>query len=211
VVERRVGRTELVPGGRHRTWRTVAVLVAALALVLSSCSAGDGADGSSDGSGSSGDPAGQGSDSGPQFLERPEQIPELLYDEFGEMPRLRRLIVSEDALSLELRDPAIPENLDTWRYADGEWTSTPVSVSQRDIDELDLVTFGPDAISWSAIPDLIDQAYAGVDLEEEEITSVSFDRISGDPPRIYIGVNGLRGSGRLLAGADGSNVEVVRN
>jgi hypothetical protein len=55
------------------------------------------------------------------------------------------------------------------------------------------------------------QALDGLDLEDEEITSVGYDKLAGDPPRVYIGVQGLRGSGSLFANADGTNVVVRRN
>ncbi|CAN5395558.1 hypothetical protein BH10ACT3_BH10ACT3_19210 [soil metagenome] len=147
----------------------------------------------------------------PRFLEHPEQVPDLIRKKFGEVPRFRRLNLTNDDLMIELRDPDKPENLDNWRYSHGQWTSTPVSVSLAEIEQFDQTTFGPESIAWDMIPDLIQAAYDGVELEEEEITSVSYDKIAGDPPRVYIGISGLRGNGRLLGLADGTQYEVQRN
>ena len=80
-----------------------------------------------------------------------------------------------------------------------------------EIEALDDTTFQPSQIAWEAIPILVDQALAGLDLEEEEVSAVSYDRIAGERPRVYIGVSGLRGNGRLIANADGTEVEVTRN
>ena len=122
----------------------------------------------------------------------------------------RRLTLTEDTVRAQIRDPERPENMDDRVFREGEWTSTPVSVSVHEIEEFDEVTFVPGAIAWDRIPELIEATYAGVDLEEESITSVSYDRIAGDPPRVYIGVTGLRGSGRLLGRADGTEYDVER-
>ena len=104
-----------------------------------------------------------------------------------------------------------PENLDDWTYRDGEWSSRPVSVSLSEIEALDDTTFQPSQVAWAAIPGLVQQALDGLDLEDEHIDAVSFDRIAGEPPRVYIGVTGLRGNGRLMANADGTEVEIARN
>lgn len=189
-----------------------AVVGAALVLVvvLGGCSS-EGADPAGPDAETPATASASGEQGGPGFLEHPEQVPDLLHAKFGEVPRFTRLTLTDSDVSLELRDPEIPENLDRWRYSGGEWSSTPVSVTQSQIDALDVTTFGPESITWAAVPGLIQQAYDGVDLEEEQIDSVSFDRLAGDPPRVYIGISGLRGSGSLLAGADGSDVQVRRN
>ena len=185
----------------------VVVLVVATAVVGAvGCSPGD-------------DPASTGADgpgasaeaSGVDYLEDPSEVPKLLRDRFGEVPSLRRLNLSADSIRAQVRDPEIPDNLDDWVYRDGEWTSTPVSVSVNEIAEFDDVTFVPGAIAWDKIPELVQATYDGVELEEEEITSVSFDRIAGDPVRVYIGVSGLRGNGRLLGLADGTEYDVERS
>jgi hypothetical protein len=188
----------------------LALGVLVVVALASACSPDDG---STSGAGGGGEGGAEVADtpSGVSYLEDPSQVPRLIYDQFGEMPSFTQLIVSDDDLMIEVRDPDIPENLDQWRFRDGEWTSSPVSVTMAEIEQLDETTFGPEAIAWDLIPDLVQQAYDGVDLEEEQVDSVSFDRIAGDPPRIYIGVSGLRGTGRLLANADGTEVEVARN
>lgn len=40
---------------------------------------------------------------------------------------------------------------------------------------------------------------------------MSFDRLPGERPRVYVGVTGRRGSGRLIANADGTDVDIQRN
>lgn len=188
-----------------------AVRGVAIGVVLAGAAGLAGCSGSDQGASADTEPGSEVTVSSPRFLDHPEQVPELIRARFGEVPRFTRLTLTDADVSLELRDPDIPDNLDLWRYSGGTWTSSPVSVSQSEIDELDVTTFGPESIVWEAIPGLIQQAYDGVDLEEEEINSVSFDRIAGDPPRVYIGISGLRGSGSLLAAADGTGVEVRRN
>ena len=162
-----------------------------------------------------GDTAGRGATtvegSATDYLGRPEVVPGLIRAKFGEAPSVRRIHLFHDSVLVEVRDPAKPENLDDWTYRDGEWTSRPVSVSMSDIEALDDTTFQPGQVAWDAIPDLVDAAFDGLDLEEEGIDAVSYDRLAGDPPRVYIGVTGLRGNGRLIANADGTEVDVQRN
>jgi len=190
----------------------VAVLLALSMLSAGACSPSeDSSTGGTAATASQSGELGPGASAGPQYLERPEQVPELLREKFGEVPRMRRLNLTDDGITLELRDPAKPENLDTWRYSDGEWTSTPVSVSLSEIEQFDETTFGPESIAWDSIPELIQHAYDGVELEDEEITTVSYDKLAGAPPRVYIGISGLRGNGRLLGSADGTQYEVTRN
>lgn len=184
-----------------------AVVVGVLAVGAAGCSAG----GETGGAASSGD--GSATSTGPRvdYLADPTDVPELLREQFGEVPMLRRLILMEDSIRAQIRDPQRPENMDDWVYRDGEWTSTPVSVSVSEIAAFDDTTFVPGVIAWDRIPALIEATYDGVDLEEEEISSVSYDRIAGDPPRVYIGVSGLRGNGRLLGLADGTEFDVERS
>jgi hypothetical protein len=185
---------------------TVAAFAVSLSLVLAAC----GGDGSTDG-GSSNPPTSTGIGSAVDHLRHPERVPDLIRERFGEAPSVRRIHLFRDSVLIELRDPAKPENLDDWTYRDGEWTSRPVSVSMSEIEALDDTTFQPSQVAWTAIPGLVQQALDGLDLEDEHVDAVSFDRLAGDPPRVYIGVTGLRGNGRLLANADGTDVEVARN
>ena len=198
------------PRAGHSRVTSSLVVLATTTVLLAGCSGG----------GSSGTvattPTGPATASvptaGPDLLVDPAQVPLLVRARLGEAPSLRRIIVFRDGVSLEVRDPVKRDNLDTYRYTRGEWAApTPVSVTLREIEELDDVTFGLGAVRWTAIPGLIQRAYDGLDLEGEEITSVSVDRIKGRPPRLYIGVSGLRGSGRLIANADGTDVEIRRN
>lgn len=151
---------------------------------------------------------------GPQTLnalENPEQVPLVARQYLGENPRVKRIHLYEWGFSMEVRDPKRPENLDDYRYMRGEWTSEPVSVSVSDIETLDQTTFTLGAVNWKAVPRLMQQALDGVDLEDESISAVSYDRLAGNPPRVYMGVTGARGTGRLIANADGTHVEVARN
>ena len=184
------------------------VVVCAVVFVMGAV--GCSASGDTGGAASAGDGS-EGPTARVDYLADASEVPELLRERFGEVPMLRRLILMEDSIRAQIRDPQRPENMDDWVFRDGEWTSTPVSVSVSEIASFDDTTFVPGAIAWDRIPALIEATYDGVDLEEEEISSVSYDRIAGDPPRVYIGVTGLRGSGRLLGLADGTEFDVERS
>ena len=144
-------------------------------------------------------------------LAEPEKVPVLLTDHLGYAPFVRSVNLYDTGFSAVVRDRAKPDNLDTYSFRYGEWDSDPVSVSVSDIERFEKVTFPLTAVTWSVIPSLQQQALDGLDLEGEEISSVGIDKLEGDPPRIYIGVNGLRGNGRLIANADGTNVDIQRN
>jgi hypothetical protein len=144
-------------------------------------------------------------------LAEPQKVPVLLTQHLGYSPFVRSVNMYDTGFTAVVRDRDKPDNLDTYSFRYGNWSSEPVSVSVRDIESFEKVTFPLSAVSWDVIPSLIQQAYDGLDLEGEEITAVSLDKLEGDPPRVYIGVNGLRGSGRLIANADGTGVEVARN
>lgn len=143
-------------------------------------------------------------------LADPQAVPVMLRKELGEAVTVRNVVLSGSGFSAEVRDPQTPDNVDRYNYYGGRWDSDPVSMNMSDIEDLDKETFGLGAVDWSVIPELERKALAGLDLEDEEITAVSIDRVSGDPVRIYIGVNGSRGSGALIANGRGGNVEVRR-
>ncbi|MEI2715506.1 MAG: hypothetical protein V9E98_00655 [Candidatus Nanopelagicales bacterium] len=164
--------------------------------------------------GCSGNTAGSGTPGAtPTFnpLTDPTEVPLLLRQELGENVTVRRISLTNNGFSAEVRDPQKPENLDTYRYYGNTWDSDPVSMSMSDIENLDRTTFGLGAVDWTVIPDLQQQALAGLDLEDEEISVVSIDRIAGQQPRVYISVSGARGYGSLISDARGRNVEVRRN
>lgn len=175
-----------------------ALLLPLLVVAVSACG--------SPGSGPADDPAPT-----PVFdaLADPGAIPGLAREHLGEQVTVRRVSLNENGFSMEVRDPAKPANIDRYRSYRGTWDSDPVSVS--DIESFDETTFGIGAVNWKAIPGLQEQALAGLDLEDETSTSVSVDRIAGDPPRIYINVSGSRGSGSLIADGQGRNVQIRRH
>lgn len=144
-------------------------------------------------------------------LANPELVPVLAEKHLGHSPTVRRVSLYDTGFSMEVRDPVKRDNLDDYDYRYGEWSTDPVSVSVRDIEEYEKVTFTLDQVSWDVIPDLMQQAYDGLELEGEKITSVGIDKLEGQPPRIYMSVQGLRGSGSLFANADGTDVEIRRN
>lgn len=150
-------------------------------------------------------------DGGINALADPERVPTLIREHLGENPEIRRLSLNGNGFSVEVRDPAKPENMDDYAFYNGEWTTRPVSVTLSEIETFESVTFYLGDIRWAAVPGLIEQALDGLDLEGEEVGGVSFDRLAGERPRVYISVNGLRGSGRLLGNADGTGVDIKRN
>jgi hypothetical protein len=145
------------------------------------------------------------------FLADPDAVETLLTARFGGSPTMRRLIVWSDAVSAEVRDPAKPENLDTHSFRGGQWSTAPVRVSMSEIEELDARVFTLADLDLTKVPGLIAMALEGLDLEGEAVSAVSFDRLAGEPARVYIGVDGLRGSGSLIADADGSDPHIRRN
>jgi hypothetical protein len=165
-----------------------------------------------DGSGQGGQ-GGAGGGQANEFnaLTHPDQVPALIRSKLGDNPTLRRLSLSDNGFSMEVRDPKKPENLDTYSYHGGRWTSTPVFMSVRDIEELDKDTFRLSKVDFDLVPQLLGMAAEGLDLEGEQVTGISYDRIPGDPVRVYVSVRGLRGAGHLLANADGTNAKVTRD
>ena len=145
------------------------------------------------------------------YLADPSAVETLLADRFAGSPTMRRLTIWADAVAVEVRDPAKPENLDTYSYRDGEWTTSPVRVTLSDIEELDARVFTLADLDLSKVPGLIAMALEGLALEGETVTAVSYDRIAGERPRVYFGIDGLRGSGSLMANADGSDPRIRRN
>lgn len=144
-------------------------------------------------------------------LSDPQQVPVLLRRELGESVTVRRVSLLENGFMAEVRDPQKKQNLDRYTYFYGKWDVEPVMVSQSDIDELDDTTFGLGSVDWSVVPRLQRRALDSLDLEQEEVTVVSVDRIAGQSPRIYINVNGSRGNGMLIANGRGGDVQVRRN
>ncbi|MCC6225315.1 MAG: hypothetical protein IT195_02765 [Microthrixaceae bacterium] len=181
----------------------VAVLLAAVAVAASGCPWDDTA--------SSDDTTTTANANGINPMEEPERVRELIVEHLGRSPEIRRLSIDDNGFTVQVRDAAKPENLDDYQYHDGEWSTRPVSVSMSEIQQYESVTFYLSDISWDVIPGLVDQALDGLDLEGQEANGVSFDRLPGERPRVFIGVTGLRGSGRLIANADGTDVDIQRS
>lgn len=193
------------PGVRTATGRRLTFLatLALAALLISSCGGGD-----------SPTPSGTVTHRGTfNALADPQQVPVLARQHLGtEEVTVRRVSLTETGFQMEVRDPAKPENLDRYAFHSGDWTSGPVSVSMSDIEALNRTTFGIGTVDWSVIPQLQQRALDGLDLEDEEISNVSVDRLADDRlPRIYVAVTGARGSGSLLADGRGRNVVIRRN
>lgn len=188
--------------GRHTSGSGLAAFLVALALVISGCGDGPPA------------PSPTVTHRGTfNALADPQQVPVLTRQHLGtEEVTVRRVSLTETGFQMEVRDPAKPDNLDRYAFYSGDWTSGPVSVSSSDIEALNRTTFGIGTVNWAAIPRLQQRALDGLDLEEEKISNVSVDKVADDRlPRIYIAVNGVRGTGSLWADARGDNVRIRRN
>jgi hypothetical protein len=145
------------------------------------------------------------------YLRDPAAVESVLRERFDGSPTMRRLTIWSDMLAVEVRDPAKPENLDTYTFRAGQWTQSPVRVTMSEIEELDARVFTLADLDLTVVPGLIGMALEGLDLEGETVTAVSYDRVSDEGPRVYVGVDGLRGSGSLIANADGSQPTIRRN
>ncbi|MFN8051753.1 MAG: hypothetical protein U0Q22_09970 [Acidimicrobiales bacterium] len=200
---------------RTREARLHRTLTAALAVLVVSTGAAACGDEPSDLGASSSTEATGGSTTvapgGVNALDHPERVPDLVRAHLGENPDLRRITLDDSGFTVQVRDAVKRDNMDDYDFHRGVWTSRPVSVSLSEIADYEKVTFHLSDVNWEAVPGLIRQALDGLDLEGESVGAVGFDKLAGDPPRVYIGVNGLRGSGRLIANADGTNVDVQRS
>lgn len=149
--------------------------------------------------------------SAPDLLADVELVPGMVRARLGTSPTMRRLSILPTTLAVEVRDPDIPENLDLHSYYAGQWHTQPVRVTLAEIERLDDTTFSLADIDFTVAEGLMSMALEGLALEGEQVTSISYDRLEGEAPRVHIAVNGLRGSGSLTAGADGSNPRIRRD
>jgi hypothetical protein len=146
------------------------------------------------------------------LLRHPEVARTLLHDRVGDAPAMRRLSLGHHRISVQVRDPAAPDEVRAWTLdgRTGRWSSTPVRLTAQDVDTLDRVTFRSGDIAWDALAGLVTRALHGLHLGHERVERLDVDRVEGLPPRIYVAVDGTRGDGRLLADADGTGVEISR-
>ena len=154
-------RTPRMVMGARRGARAGAALLAGALLTLSGC----------------GDDAGARVDQERSWLADPVSVTTLIDEHFAQPPTLRRLTILEGSVAMEVRDPAKPQNVDKHAYYAGSWHMTPVRLMMSDIEELDETTFTPDEIDLGVVPGLMAMALEALDLEGEEVQSISFDRL----------------------------------
>lgn len=120
--------------------------------------------------------------------------------------------VYPDYAILEARDPDSPHHVDRWHYErDGDLLDPdPVSLTDQDEADLDLVVFPLGSVAWERLPALVDEALDGTDVEDPTsvYVSVERDRPTTEAVRLRVYVSGERSSGWLLADARGNVLEV---
>lgn len=147
---------------------------------------------------------------GVNALADPEKVPGLIREHLGESPEIRRLSLNSNGFSVQVRDPAKRDNMDDYDFYNGEWSARPVSVSLSEIEAYESTFFLGD-IAWEKVPELIDQALAGLDLEGRR----GRQRRVRPPARASgpgsTSASTACGTGRLIAKADGTEVDIQRN
>lgn len=133
-------------------------------------------------------------------------------DAIGPTIQAVEVSVYPDYAILEARDPDAPHHVDRWHYErDGDLLDPdPVSLTDQDEADLDLVAFPLASVAWDRLPALVDEALAGTDVENPTsvYVYVARDRPTTEAVRWRIYVSGERSSGWLLADARGAVIEV---
>lgn len=133
-------------------------------------------------------------------------------DAIGPSIQAVEVSVYPDYAILEARDADTPHHVDRWHYErDGDLLDPdPVSLTDQDEADLDLVAFPLGSVAWDRLPALVDEALAGTDVEDPTsiYVYVARDRPTTEAVRWRIYVSGARSSGWLLADARGTVLEV---
>jgi hypothetical protein len=109
---------------------------------------------------------------------------------------------------IEVRDPAIPANLDRYTVRKGSVESVePVRLSAS--DNLDAETFLASTVAFDRLDEMADTAVAGFD-PEGYVTSIVVSG-GGETPEVRLSLESPRASGTATFTSAGELVEVVRS
>jgi len=132
-------------------------------------------------------------------------------DELGvEDFEMRSMTVSppNQLVVVDVRDPAVPANLDTYTVRRGSVESVePVRLSAS--ENLDATTFPASGVAFDRLDEMADTAVAGFDANGY-VTSISVTG-GGETPTILLSLESPRASGNATFTAAGDLVEVVRS
>lgn len=149
-------------------------------------------------------------------------------------PELTRATVGLEVITVEVRQPNNPKNVDTYRYTRREpvtpaeiaraqtgtgeqmpfeWGDpTPVKIKTTEIAKLPGVIFSPGEVAWSRIPSLAKEALKILgEIEQPRVDKASVAK-GADTAQINISipVDGIRGSGSLRADNKGVIISAKR-
>jgi hypothetical protein len=134
------------------------------------------------------------------LLEAPEPIAAALRSRFGKNVLIRSLSVRAESADVEVQDPAVPENVDSYPFEDGALgTPEPVQAG-RNQRKLKASLFAFAEVDLSILPRLVADALRRAETTEARVAQVRIERSTGYEysdtfgwPRIYVMVDGPRG------------------
>ena len=195
-----------------RAVRSIAVVVAAFALLLAACNGSETHTGSSDlpaPEDTTGSPENPGTIPQGNFLTTPgaaQRAIDAIVRELGPR-RVRYVNMYDSYVIFETQDPAKPENIDRYTYRYGRVGDfEPVNVSGQLQEDIEADLFSITEVNWGAIAGLSETFLAQTELEGGKVVLASVER---NPPyqpdvRIDMAMNGTRRNASLQAAGDGT-------
>ena len=145
--------------------------------------------------------------------ELPLAAVEAVADELGTQDvALRSLSVtpSSETVTMEVRDPAVPDNLDQYVVHGGEVDSVaPIRLSAT--DDLDAETFPASGLAFDRIEPMVDAALAEFDPGTGYVTSLIATQRGAGEAVFLLGLESPRASATATFSAAGELLEVTRS
>jgi hypothetical protein len=133
------------------------------------------------------------------LLEAPAPFAAALRSRFGKELLIRSLSLRAESADVEVQDPAVPENLDSYPFEDGALgTPEPVQAG-RNQRKLKASLFPLAEVDLSILPRLVADARRRAETTDARVAQVRIERSTGYDsdtwgwPRIHVMVDGPRG------------------
>lgn len=134
------------------------------------------------------------------LLEAPEPFAAALRTRFGKDLRIRSLSVRAESADVEVQDPAVPQNLDSYPFEDGTLgTPEPVHAG-RNQKHFKASLFPLAEVDLSVLPRLVADAGRRAETPDARVVEVRIERSTSYEyteswgwPRIHVTVQGPRG------------------
>lgn len=151
------------------------------------------------------------------LLEAPEPFAAALRSRFAKDLRIRSLSIRAESADVEVQDPAVPENLDSYPFEDGTLGPPEPVQAGRNFRHLKASLFPLAEVDLSILPRLVTDARPRAETPDARVIEVRIERATSYEyteswgwPRVYVTVHGPRGGAVVEYDLEGKHKKTRR-